>query len=471
MKIKEGEKKISVAGKNKVLPRKVSEKKMVTDLQGNVIPNKVEEKKKENKIKKHFRRYRKLYMLVIGIIIAILIGILGYIGIRSYILNKKYSKYEKVMDRYGFSLMYNNESPESSQKITRIEMIKIILASIYNTTEVESIGFASRGEFEGDEWARTAVAFGIIDKDYITKDTYDEGVTYKEALITYLDARSKLKSIPVKSEKEASYKNLQAFSIEERNYINDAVENGILENSNKKLDIDNELYKGEFNKLVVTFVEKYNLIAPEGETLVVKKESKPSNYKEYPYILYSVDKAVYEYDGFVDAIDNYKNSAETYKHMKDYYNQMEYRSELFYTTLLNVDYNTIEKSEFYNTINNYSRYDYTNEIKEYIEYVKANKIIIEGKAETQLPIFYLDGIRYRARIKLTFEIKNSHTDKNLLLGDAKRSSEVAYKDKKYTVYIDAPMGPAVLSKALLLDLEPIVDLMVNNKEASNLNKF
>ena len=42
--------------------------------------------------------------------------------------------------------------------------------------------------------------------------------------------------------------------------------------------------------LVIKFVEKYNTIAPEEETLVTKEESKPENADIYPYILYSVDK-------------------------------------------------------------------------------------------------------------------------------------------------------------------------------------
>ena len=106
-----------------------------------------------------------------------------------------------------------------------------------------------------------------------------------------------------------------------------------------------------------------------------------------------------------------------------------------------------------------------------IKHRKTNKIIIEGKAEAQLPVFYLDGVRYRARIKLTFEIKNSDTDKNILLGDSNRENEVTYKNKKYTVYIDAPMGTTLLNNSLLLDLEPVIDLMVNDKKASNLNEF
>ncbi len=464
---KKSTQKKTVADKTKKVNKKVA-----TDLKGNVISEPAPKKtKKKKNIKEHFKKYKRLYMLIILVLFIIAIAIGGYIGIRSYILNKKYGKYEKQMDLYGFSLMYNNESPKSSERITRLEMVKIILSSLYNTTEVESIGFGPKGEFEGDEWARTAEAFEIIDEGYITKETYKDGVTYKEALFTYLNARSKIKDIPVSSTKESSFKNLQSFSQEERQYINDAVENGLLDDSKKRLNINNTLFKGQFNELVIKFVEKYNTVAPEGDVLVTKEESKPSNYEIYPYILYSVDKEVYEYKGVSEGQGDYKTPAETYKYDKDYYPQMQYRSETYYNTILNIDYRTINKDEFYEKIDRYLRHNYDEEIYEYIDYVKENKIIIEGTAKVQLPIFYLDGVRFRARVKLTFEIKNSDTDKNLLLGDLGRQSEVKYKNKKYTIYIDTPMGTTLLSKALLLDMEPIIDLMVNDTEARNLNEF
>lgn len=68
---------------------------------------------------------------------------------------------------------------------------------------------------------------------------------------------------------------------------------------------------------------------------------------------------------------------------------------------------------------------------------------------------------YRARVKLSFEIKNADTDKNILLGDLDRGNDVTYKNKKYDIYVDVPMGTTLLSKALLLDMEPIIDLTVS----------
>lgn len=466
----EGKEKIKKEDKIKIVKRK-PKTKVMTDLKGNVIqPTKNVQESKKSKIKKHFNKYKKLYFLVASIVLLVILIMLTYSGIRSLVLNKKYGKYEKIMDNYGFSTIYNNKTAKSSEKVTRIEMVKMVLASIYNTEEVGSRGFEPQGEFDGDEWASLAKAFGIIRKEYITKENYDKPATELETLMTYLNARDSALDIPVSSTKESKFKNLQSYTEDERKYINDAAENGIIENNTKKIKLKDKIYKGELNKLVVTFVEKYNTIAPEGETLVLKEESKPSNAEIYPYILYSVDKEVYEYEPVYWSKQDYRTPLETYKHRKEYYPQVEHRAELIYNTILNVDYKTINNEKFSNTLKEFFRYDYSEEINAYVEHVKNNKITIEGKAEVQFPIFYLDGLRHRARVKLIFEIKNAETNKNILLGDLTNEDEITYKNKKYEIYVDVPMGPTLFSNSMFIDLEPVVQIMVN-KEADSINEL
>ena len=463
---------VKVTKDNEKAKLKKSKERVMTDLEGNVIhKDKTENQGKKGVLKEHLRKYRKLYKKLILVLCVIVAVIALCIGVRNYVINKIYRSYEEKMEAYGFSILYDNESAKSSEKVTRLEMVKIILSSIYNKTEVESIGFGPQGIFDGDEWAKTAEAFEVIDKGYITKDNYDEIATYKEAITIYLNARNKLMDIPISNTKESSFKNLQSYSQEERNYINDATENGLIKDNKKNLKLDNRMFKGQFNELVVRFVEKYNTLAPEGDTIVTKDESKPSNYEIYPYILYSVEKEAYEYKGVNEDGVDYKTPVETYMYKKDYYSQMQYRTEDYYNTILNIDYRTVNKDEFLEKTDRFLRYDYSDSIKEYIDYVKTNKIVIEGKATVQLPVFYLDGIRYRARVKLSFEIKNSDTDKNILLGDITRNTEVTYANKKYEIYIDAPMGTTLLSKSLMLDMEPIIDIMVSNQEASALSEF
>ena len=457
---------------SKVKTKVKKEDKKFTDLEGNVIKKeKVEKKKKQDVFKEHIKKYRKLYSLIVIAIVLVAILTSIIIGIKNFVINKKYKIYEEDMEAYGFAMLYNNQSPKSSEKVTRLEMVKIILSSIYNSNEVRSIGFGPQGTFDGDEWATTAEAFGLVEKGYITNETYDKEATLKEAVMTYLNARSNLLEMPISSTVESKFRNLQSYTELERRYINDAAENGLIDNTRKKINLNSKMFKGEFNKLVVRFVQKYNTLAPEGDEIVTKKESKPSNYDIYPYILYSVSKEAYEYKGINEGGVDYKSPKETYKYDKDYYSQMEYRAEYYYNTILNIDYRNVNRNEFLEKTDRYLRFDYKEKINKYLDYVKEHKVIIEGKAKVQLPVFYLDGIRFRARLKLDFEIKNADTNINLLLGDQSRQNEVTYEKKVYTIYIDAPMGTTMASKALMLDMEPIIDMMVSNIEAKTLNKF
>jgi len=428
---------------------------------------------KNKKKKKHIpQKIKKIVFILSSIIIIIGISITSYILLKNYFINKKYKKYEEKMEAYGFSILYDNQKATSSEKVTKKEMVKVIMAAIYNISEVESLGFSNEEEYDGQNWVKTALAYEVIEKNSIGKKNYDEEATYKETIMAALNARKDKLELPISSTKEASFKNLNSYEESVRKYINDAVENGIIEDSDKAIKLNQKIYKGQLNQIVVNIVEKYNTIVPEGETIVTKEESLPSNYDIYPYTLYSVDKDVYEYDLIKDLEDDYKSPKETYKYRKDYYPQVTYRAEQYYNAILNVNYNNITVDKFKNEAGMFLRVAYDNEYySKYVDYVKSNKIIIEGTAKVQMPVFYIDGINYRVRVKLTFKILNSTTDKNLIFGDLNRSQDVTYKSKEYTIYIDAPMGTTLLNKGLRLDDEAIIDMIVSDKEARKNNEF
>jgi len=473
MESKENKKVVKTKKENKIV-KDVKLKKEITDLKGNVIKKDVPPKKSSNKgaLKKHVAKYKKLYLLTLLIIIIITSIIFAGILIRNYILNKKYKEYEKKMDAYGFEILYDNKSAKSSQKLTRLEAVKIAISAAYNQSEVESIGFAAQGKFEGDQWAKTAEAFGITPKGFITEKNYNEKATYWETIMICLNARKVVQKKDIGVKTEGKFKNLSSFTEEQRRYINDAAHNGLIPNNKKSININSEVFKGQFNQLIVNFIEKYNTIVPEGETIVTKNESMPSNSNIYPYILYSVKKEAYEYKGVNEGGVDYKSPVETYKHRKDYYDQVVYRTEHHYNTMINIDYKTITEENFKEKMDKYLKYYYDDKLfSDYVKYVKENKIQIEGKATVQLPVFYLDGILFRARVKLSFEVLNSNTDKNIMFADSLRSKEVTYKNKKYEVYIDAPMGESLTSKGLRLNLSPIIDLLVSDVDAHNKNQF
>ena len=400
-------------------------------------------KEKNKKLLEHIKKNKKKYITILGILLAVFAISFLVWYINRYFIDKKYAKYEEKMDIYGFDLLYNNQSPESYEKVTKFEAVKIVLGSIYNTNDATYIGYMPSGEYDGDEWVKTAEAFGVLKKGKINKENLDEYISYWDFIKLFIDTRNKKLDIATSYTKESSFKNLNAHSQEQQQYINDLVENNLLENSKKKIDLDAPVIKGQINEIVVKYVDKYNSIVDEDETLVTKKESMPKNADEYPYIVYSIPNEVYEMDFMVDDSEGYKSPRELYKTKKEYYNQMEYRITNYYKAILNINYENINVESFRNSVDEYLLYNYSNEIfQEYVQYVKDNKIILEGKAEPQIPIVYYDGINMRIRTKITFKIVNSLTDKNVVFGDIheKRENPVTYKNKEYSFYAEVPMS-------------------------------
>ena len=97
------EKKVKKLGRKKTHNTK---KKEITDLNGNTIKSEeIKKISKKEKFTMHVKKYKRIYRLVLILLFAIAVVFFGYIGIRNYILSKKYGKYEKRMNNYGFSLM------------------------------------------------------------------------------------------------------------------------------------------------------------------------------------------------------------------------------------------------------------------------------------------------------------------------------------------------------------------------------
>ena len=84
---------------------------------------------KKLKIKKKVQ-----FILIIALLITfVILGVsLYFVNINKY---KKYEKYEAVMDMYGFSTLYNNKTSRSSENVTNIEALKILIAASLNNQE------------------------------------------------------------------------------------------------------------------------------------------------------------------------------------------------------------------------------------------------------------------------------------------------------------------------------------------------
>ena len=134
--------------------------------------------------------------------------------------------------------------------------------------------------------------------------------------------------------------------------------------------------------------------------------------------------------------------------------------------ILNVDYNTINYDELREKLLGYLLYG-TEGLKDYVNYVKDNKIVITGKSSVVFPTIYFDGLQYVVRMRLEFEIKNADTKNNLLYMDPIDDIEnpVKYENNKYVVYIDTKMGNALSgSTALYNSNDTVYDLLLEDQE-------
>lgn len=423
--------------------------------------------KKEKKFFKHIKKNKKIYLTsLIVIVIAIIVFLVVY-GINLYLINREYVKYEEKMETYGFNMLYNNKAVTSYEKVSNLEAVKLVLGTIYNTYDASSIGYQPEGEYEGDEWVKTAEAFGILEENKINKDNINKNISYWDFIKMYMNGRNKKLELKISSTKESKFKNLNSLTQEQKQYINDMAENGIIKNTSKKLDLDKDIIKGQINEIVVNYIEKYNAIVGKNETLVTKKESMPSNSYLYPYIVYSIPNEVYEIEHINENKTGYISPKELYKDKKEYYNQMEYRIVNYYQEILNVNYETIDASTLKTKLEDYLLYNYEDSIfEDYANYVKENKIIVEGTAKVLLPIVYYDGIDFRIRTRLEFKIVNSDTNQNILFGDIKENTDkpVTYKNKEYKVYVDIPMTSLINTISYRTEIKSVINILSDKSD-------
>ena len=174
----------------------------------------------------------------------------------------------------------------------------------------------------------------------------------------------------------------------------------------------------------------------------------PSNKDEYPYTLASVDKSVYEIENYKCIEDRYSNAKDTYTVKKNLYPQIESRINKYFDAILNIDYTTINVNSLKNKLKYLMLYGVdTQELEEYVKYVKEHKIIMKGSSKVNFPAVYYDGRNYRVRTTIEIEYINGDTNKNLFYGDGV-DSNIEYDKDKTKIVLDVPMGESIDSTSL-----------------------
>ena len=407
---------------------------------------------------------KRLLVIVISVIIliSIIIGVILSVRASKY---KPYKSFEEEMNVYGFTNSYNNKRAKSSDKVTKSEAIKLVLSTVLNTNNISGFAKDIDDPYENSMWVEYAKYLGIIGDTDITKDNAKDRALYIDVIRYFANAKVKLLDKELASNNNIKIKDILKYKPDEQVAIEDMISNEVITVNTKKISGKRSLFKGKLNELCVNFALKYNTITLNYDKVNINEDKMPSNKSDYPYTLSNVDKDVYEKEFDVDDKSSFKTPKELYSIKKEYYSQIEEIAEGYFNTILNINYNSIDYDKLSSKIFEYSLYG-TEGLKEYVEYVKENKIIIEGNSKVMFPAVYFDGVQYVVRMKLDFKIKNALTKDDVLYIDLVESSNsgknIHYDEDSYTIYIDAKMGDTLGgSDAIYINSMPVINLILD----------
>lgn len=354
----------------------------------------------------------------------------------SLVTKNSYEKFEEKMHIYGFNKIYDNGSTKINEKVTKLEALKMVISSIYNYADFNSFYFYPESA-KDEDFLEIMKNIGMVEDI----GDYNGCVKYIDVLEYFANAKKIYLKKDITNVDNIEVENISKYSQEKQNIIKDMVANKIMEAPNNQLPLDDDVTKGMLNEIVINFVEKYSTITPNGEKLNEDPNNIPSNYKEYPYILASVDKEVYEIKNRNVDDRDYVNAADLYKHEKEHYLFIEEIVNKYLNTILNVDYTNLDEEKFKENVRSISLYHVSDRVfNEYFEYVKSNKIQISGTCKVQFPAIYSDGFTYRVRTKLELNVKNTEQSLNLLFGDIDLMGDVKYDGNNFSRIIEVPLS-------------------------------
>ncbi len=384
----------------------------------------------------------KITIILIAVIIVAIVGIcLGVHFGKLAKYKKLYGKYEEPMTIYAFDKVYDNGSAKTTEYVTKSELVKMVIAATLNTSDIDKYVYEPSDDYTNCSWIDYAVANELLQDGNINKENATNPATLGDLLKYFSDAKTKLLKLELNTDEDQKTSKINSLSSDLKIALVDMVNNGIISLDGKKFNENSKIIKGQVNEVISNYVLKYNTITVGDEKVNINEEKIPANKDEYPYTVAGVDKSIYEIGFSINDERTKSNPKDMYKDIKELYLQIGTYTKNYYDTILNIDYNTINKEDLKYALEDYSLYGVEeDELDRYIQYVKDNKIVIEGKASVQYPIIYSDGMKTRVRTKLEFEIKSTSTRDNLLYLDLANNSKITYSKDKYVIYIDNEMG-------------------------------
>ncbi len=401
----------------------------------------------------------KLIILIISCIVVILL--FGIILILNFKDKYEYGEYEEKINIYGLNKLYNNESNNPNENVTKIEALKLAICSTKNTLEIEELILNTEGKNEEEKILNYSYSIGITTPEEVNIKNINKSARYMDIIQYISKAKYYLLGKEYSSTDTINLSDYKKYNDNEKIYILDLLSEDIIENSKYRLNAYKALKKGLCNRIIIKYINKYNLLSILGRTIVTDEKNLPSNSNDYPYIVSDVDKEVYEQSYKVEQEKEFLNPADFYTYRKDYYISTIKTAEDYFNSILNISYKDISYDDLHQKLQNLVVGNVEDvELNKYVQYVKNNKISISGKATAQIPCIYNDGGYCRIRMKLEFEVKEANTKENLLYMDNIGKTKI-YDKNNYTVYIDAKMGYVFGSKQVYVSQESISSMLLD----------
>ena len=423
------------------------------------VPSYQNEEERREEIKQNNKKYRIRTILFSVLAIVIVAAVIVTSLIIANINYSKYEKYEDKMDLYGFSQVYDNGRANTRDKVTKSEAVKMVLACLYNVSSIEGIALPTEETYPNAIWVEYAIKQGFVTREEVNASNANDKVRYQEVLVWLYNIKAKALNIEPDTEDNFNVKDINAYNADQQLAIKDLLNSGVITVNTNKINGTQKLYKGKLNELIVNFAEEYNTITVGNSKININLEKIPSNADRYTYTLANVNKDIYEIPFVNDGKEGFISPIDYYPANKQYFTQIKTYVEGYYDYLLTVDYNNISIQQMKRKLKKYAYVEFSDEeLQKYVDYVKNNKIKLNGKSTAQFPCVYFDGIDYRVRVKLEIVVENSDTKENLLFGDTKTT----YSDTQATIYIDAILAKNETSETLFVVNTPISKMVVKN---------
>ena len=426
------------------------------------VPSYNNEEERLEEIEKNKKSYRiriTLLSIVAVIVVATVIIVSYILANRNY---SKYKKYEEKMNLYGFSQVYENGRCNTSDKVTKSEAVKMLLACLYNVPSIEGIALPTEETYPNAIWVEYAIKQGFVTREEVNASNANDKVKYQEVLVWMYNIKAKALNIEPDTADNFNVKDINAYNPDQQLAIKDMLNSGIITVNTSKIKGGKKLYKGKLNELIINFAEKYNTITVGDAKININEEKIPTNADRYTYTLANVNKEVYEIPFINDGGEGFISPVEYYPNNKQYFTQIKTYVEGYYDYLLTVDSATISTAQMKRKLKKYAYEEFDNQkLEQYVNYVKANNIKLAGKSTVQMPCVYFDGKDYTVRVKLDITVESSNSKDNLLFGD----TNVTYNDTQATIYIDAILAKNDTSETLFVVETPISKLIVKNSSS------